>query len=68
MTQQCLNHCMVFHIHQERTDALDLNNIAKEFAQANERQIAFSNLKTFLDHIKIYFILIMTFIKSIKIK
>ena len=41
MTDQRLNHCMVFHIHQERTDALDLNSIAKAFAQANERQIAF---------------------------
>ena len=31
MIQQHLNH----RIHQEKTDALDLNSIAKEFAQAN---------------------------------
>ena len=31
MTQQRLNH----RIHQEKMDALDLNSIAKEFAQAN---------------------------------
>ena len=48
MTQQHLNHCMVLHIHQERTYAFDLNIIAKEFVQANARRI------TFLDHIKIY--------------
>ena len=48
MTQQRLNQIMVLHIYQERTDALNLNIIAKEFAQANARRI------TFLDHIKIY--------------
>ena len=41
MSHQHLNHCMVLHIHQEMMDALDLNNIVKEFAQANERRIAF---------------------------
>ena len=41
MTQQRLNHCMILHIHQERTDAIDVNSIAKEFAQANQRRIAF---------------------------
>ena len=34
MTQQRPNHCMILHIHQERTDAIDVNSIAKEFAQA----------------------------------
>ena len=29
MTHQRLNHCMILHIHQERTDDLDLNSIAK---------------------------------------
>ena len=48
MTQQRLNHCMVFHIDQERTGALILNSIAKEFAQENERQIAlFQKWNTF---------------------
>ena len=57
MTQQSLNlnHCMVLHIHQDRTNALDLNSIAKEFAQVNERWIAFFGYlkKNCLDHIKI---------------
>ena len=39
MTQQRLNNCSVFHIHKEITDPLNLNSIAKEFTQANERQI-----------------------------
>ena len=41
MTQQQLNHCMVFHIHQEKTSAIDLNSIAKTFGQANKGQICF---------------------------
>ena len=56
MTQQRLNQIMVLHIYQERTDALNLNIIAKEFAQANARRI------TFLDHIKIYLHTITDFI------
>ena len=43
MTQQHLNHCMVFHSHQERTGALDLNSIAKEFAQENGVACFFNN-------------------------
>ena len=60
MTQQRLNHCMVFHYYQEKTNALNLNSIAKEFALANERWIAFSDI--FLDHIKIYSHAITNFI------
>ena len=54
MTHLCLNHCMVLHVHQERTDALDLNSFVKEFAQANERRIAFFRhlKKNFFDHKK----------------
>ena len=48
MTQQRLN---------QENGALDLNSIAKEFTQANERQIAFFRPKIFLDHIKFYFAL-----------
>ena len=47
MTQQRLNHCMAFHIHQDKTDASDLNSIAKEFAQANVS----SDIFIFLDHL-----------------
>ena len=65
MTHQCLNHCMVFHIHQEKRDALDLTSIAKEFAQ----NIFFSDIFIILDHIKIYVHAINNFIQqSIKIK
>ena len=59
MTQQRLNHSMVLHIHQEKTDARDLNSIAKEFAQANVS----SDIFIFLDHIKIYLHAIVNFIK-----
>ena len=56
VTQQRLNHCMVLYIHQERTNALELNSIAEEFAQANERLIAFSDIfnQKILDRIKFY--------------
>ena len=47
ITQQSLNHCMLFHIHQERTGALDLKSVAKEFTPANERRIAFFNQNCF---------------------
>ena len=65
MTQQHLNHCMVFHIHQNRTGALDLNSIAKEFAQTNERRIVFSDIFFFWTILKFTYMLIMNFIKSI---
>ena len=42
MTHKRLIHCiLILYIHQERTDALDLNSIVKEFARANERPITF---------------------------
>ena len=37
ISQQGLNH--LYGIHQERMDALNLNSIAKEFDQANEKRI-----------------------------
>ena len=39
MTQQRLNHCMLLHIHQNKTDDLDLLKIATEFIKRNERRI-----------------------------
>ena len=41
MTQQRLNHCMFLHIHQDRTDTLNLRDIAEEFIQKNERRIGY---------------------------
>ena len=57
MTQQRLNHCMAFHIHQDKTDAPNLNSIAKEFAQANVS----SDIFIFLDHFKMYLHAIIKF-------
>ena len=58
MTRQHLNHCMVFLTHQERMDALDLNSIAKEFAQVNEWQIVFFFNYKFFDLIKTYLLML----------
>ena len=44
MTQQCLNHVIMTHVHQERTDQLDLKKIAQEFAKKNSRRIDFFGL------------------------
>ncbi len=41
MTQSRLNHCVLLHVHQDKTDELDLHTIAKEFVQINERRINF---------------------------
>ena len=36
MTQQCLNHCILLHIHRNKTDNLDLSKITAEFIKQNE--------------------------------
>ncbi len=41
MTQTRLNHCVLLHVHQDKTDELYLHTIAKEFVQINERRINF---------------------------
>ena len=38
MSQKRLNHVVLLHTHKERTDALDLLTIAKEFVSANDRR------------------------------
>ena len=38
MTQARLNQLMTMHVHKDRTDALDLNEIANEFASRNEKR------------------------------
>ena len=38
MTQERLNHCMLLHMHREKTDNLDLIEIAKEFVSRCERR------------------------------
>ena len=39
MTQNRLNHLMVLHVHKERTDSLDLMNIAREFVTGREGRL-----------------------------
>ena len=38
MSQKRLNHVMILHTHKQRTDKLDLYEIANEFASANSRR------------------------------
>ena len=38
MTQERLNHCMLLHMHREKTDNLDLIDLAKEFVSRCERR------------------------------
>ena len=39
--QSRLNHCALHHVHQDKTDKLDLLSIAKKFVQINEHRINF---------------------------
>ena len=41
MTQQRLNHCILLHIHRNKTDNLDSPTIAAEFIERNERRIKY---------------------------
>ena len=36
MTQTRLNHIMVLHVHKDKTDCIDLDDIAKELIQVKE--------------------------------
>ena len=38
MSQQRLNHCLVLHALKEKTDTLDLEEIAKQFVSVNDRR------------------------------
>ena len=40
MTQQRLNHLMIFNIYKEALDNMDLTSIANEFVQANEHRLS----------------------------
>ena len=44
MTQARLNHLMVMHIHKERTDNLNIADIAKTFISLNDRRRAFLDI------------------------
>ena len=38
MSQERLNHCMLISIHKEKTDEINLKNIANVFCEANEER------------------------------
>ena len=61
MTQQCLNHCFILHVHRQKTDNLDLKDIAQEFVQRNERRQAF------LANLTIKFMCVFVFVNCIVI-
>ena len=41
MSQQRLNHCLLLHVHRQKTDDLLLSEIAQEFVSRNERRISY---------------------------
>ena len=38
MSQERLNHCMLLSIHKEKTDEINLKNVATVFCEANEER------------------------------
>ena len=38
MSQQHLNHCMSLHIHHDKTDKLEVTEIAPDFIERNDRR------------------------------
>ena len=38
MTQKLLNNLMLLHVHKDKTDEIDLNVIAEQFINVNERR------------------------------
>ena len=38
MSQERLNHCMLLSIHKEKTDEINLTNVANVFCKANEER------------------------------
>ena len=43
MTQKLFNNMMILHIHKDKTDELDLNVIAEQFINVNERRRTFQS-------------------------
>ena len=41
MTQNRLNHCMLLHVHKDKTQKLDLRQLAEEFVKVNDTRIGF---------------------------
>ena len=44
MTQERLNHVILLHTHKDKTDEIDLTEIAKDFISSNERRIGFLDI------------------------
>ena len=38
MSQQCLNHLMLLHVHKSQTDELNLIDVANDFIDANDHR------------------------------
>ena len=45
MTKEQLNHVMLLHTHKDRTDDINLLEIAEEFVSFNDRRISFLMFK-----------------------
>ena len=41
MTQNRLNHCMLLHVHKDKTQKLDLRQLAEEFVKVNDTRFGF---------------------------
>ena len=39
MNQERLNHCLILHTHQPLNDDIEIQSVAEEFTECNERQI-----------------------------
>ena len=48
MSQKRLNHAMILHTHKQRTDDLNLYEIAREFASANSQRQDFLDFSDML--------------------
>ena len=40
-TQQRLNHCLILHVHREKTDNFNLTEVGQEFIERNDRRKGF---------------------------
>ena len=40
VNQSCLNHLMIFHVHNKRTDSQDLHGIVNEFVTGSEHRLS----------------------------
>ena len=41
MSQQRLNHCMLLHIHKDRTDRINMHDVLTSFVEANDDRVRY---------------------------